>query len=63
MINGMGCIEEVVAGREYAVSVVWQGLAKTTAATTTTCGNGAYDSAQTRRAITSTVRIPDLTAS
>jgi type IV pilus assembly protein PilV len=63
MINGRGCIEEVIAGREYTVSVVWQGLAKTSAPATTDCGDGSYDSAETRRAITTTVRIPDLTAS
>jgi type IV pilus assembly protein PilV len=63
MINGRGCIEEVTAGREYTVSVVWQGLAKTSTPSTTACGAGSYDSVETRRVITTTVRIPDLTAS
>lgn len=63
MINGRGCVE-LVAGtsNRYMISVVWQGLTPTTAPTTTTCGNGLYDSPETRRAVTSIVQIADLAA-
>lgn len=63
MINGRGCIEVKVAAKEYTVAVVWQGFAKTIAPTTTACGSDAYDSADTRRAVTSIVRVADLAAS
>jgi type IV pilus assembly protein PilV len=63
MINGRGCIEVKVAAKEYTVAVVWQGFAKTIAPATTACGSDAYDSADTRRAVTSIVRVADLAAS
>lgn len=62
MIDGRGCVETITAGREYRVSVVWQGMGKIANPTTTTCGNGSYDSSESRRAVTTIIRIPDLTA-
>jgi type IV pilus assembly protein PilV len=58
MINGRGCVQEVVAGQQYLVSVVWQGISRTKAPTTT-CGSdaGLYDSAETRRAVTALVQL------
>lgn len=61
MIDGRGCVAS--AGTNvYLVSVVWQGL-NATAAPATACGTGLYDSETTRRAVTMTVRVPDLTGS
>jgi type IV pilus assembly protein PilV len=62
MIDGRGCVETTAAADVYMVSVVWQGLNKT-AVPTTTCGQGAYDSELTRRAVTTLVRIPNLSGS
>lgn len=63
MINGRGCIEEIVSGQVYSVAVVWQGNNKTKAPDTTTCGSGLYDSEDTRRAVTAVVRKPNLSGS
>lgn len=60
MINARGCIEATGAEREYRISVVWQGVGNTTAPTNTDCGEGLYDSEESRRAVTSTLVIPDL---
>jgi len=63
MIDGRGCVEIVTTGTEYKVSVVWQGIGKTMSPATTSCGSGSYDSNESRRAVTTVVRIPDLAAS
>lgn len=60
MINARGCIDTTATEREYRISVVWQGMGNTTAPTNTDCGAGLYDSEESRRAVTSTVHIPDL---
>jgi type IV pilus assembly protein PilV len=60
MINARGCIEATGAAREYRVAVVWQGMGETAAPTSTDCGADLYDSEASRRAVTSTVLIPDL---
>ena len=59
MINGRGCVATTAVTDVYMVSVVWQGLTAT-AVPTTTCGTGSYDSEASRRAVTTIVRIPDL---
>lgn len=60
MIDARGCIEATGSEREYRVSVVWQGLGNTTAPTGTNCGEGLYESEESRRAVTSIIVIPDL---
>jgi type IV pilus assembly protein PilV len=60
MINARGCIDATGAAREYRVAVVWQGMGETAAPTSTNCGSNLYDSEASRRAVTSTVLIPDL---
>ncbi|HYD79732.1 MAG TPA: type IV pilus modification protein PilV [Paucimonas sp.] len=62
MIDARGCIQETTAGTEYLVSVVWQGQSATSAPATT-CGSGLYDADNTRRAVTTVVRVADLAAS
>ncbi len=62
MIDGRGCVATTATADVYLVSVVWQGL-NPTAAPSTTCGQSLYDSEATRRAVTSTVRIPNLSGS
>ena len=61
MIGARGCIKEEVAGKEYTIAVVWQGMNKTVSPATT-CGAGLYDSNETRRAVTTIVRVADLAA-
>ncbi|MEP4487282.1 MAG: hypothetical protein ABJ013_16735 [Halioglobus sp.] len=45
MIGGRGCVEEVLADRQYMVTVVWQGLTPINSAirTDVTCGAGLYN--------------------
>lgn len=62
MIDGRGCVATTATANVYLVSVVWQGLSATVAPSTT-CGQNLYDSEATRRAVTMTVRIPDLAGS
>ena len=61
MIAARGCIEEQIAGKEYVIAVVWQGMNKTIVPGTP-CGAGLYDSIETRRAVTTIVRVADLSA-
>jgi type IV pilus assembly protein PilV len=61
MIDGRGCVA-TVGTNAYLVSVVWQGI-NATAAPASVCGKDLYDSETTRRAVTMTVRVPDLTGS
>ena len=61
MIDARGCITSTVAGSEYLVAVVWQGINKTVAPAVA-CGDGLYDSNETRRAVTAIVRVADLLA-
>jgi type IV pilus assembly protein PilV len=60
MINARGCVEATGTVREYRVAVVWQGMGTTAAPVNTTCGQNLYDSEASRRAVTSTLHIPDL---
>lgn len=71
LLGGRGCVEPITAGREYRISVAWQGLSSVPdlgASNTlgSQCGIGAYDggtacSAGTcRRVITTAVRIANL---
>ena len=62
MINGKGCVATTAVTDIYMISVVWQGLTATVVPTTT-CGQNAYDSEASRRAVTMMVRIPDLSGS
>lgn len=55
MINARGCVTEIIANTEYRIDVVWQGL-NPTVAPVSSCGENAYDSEDTRRAVSSTVR-------
>lgn len=59
MINGRGCIVAVTA-TDYLISVVWQGM-NATAVPAVACGQGLYDSELTRRAVSMTYRVSDLT--
>lgn len=61
MIDGRGCVA-TVGTNVYLLSVVWQGLGAT-AAPATACGQNLYDSEATRRAVTMTFRVPDLSGS
>lgn len=60
MVDARGCIERTSTERRYRIAVVWQGAGNATAPTNTDCGEGLYDSEESRRAVTSTVLIPDL---
>jgi type IV pilus assembly protein PilV len=69
MVGGRGCIESL-GGDEYLVTVAWQGLAPLAAPPeSVSCGVGEYDGAddaecaddRCRRAVTTVVRIADLT--
>ena len=68
MIGARGCIESL-GGKDYLISVVWQGMAGVSAPPdSVACGRGLYDSAnetscsgdRCRRAVTTVVRIGDL---
>lgn len=61
MIDGRGCVA-TTGTNVYLLSVVWQGLGAT-AAPATACGQNLYDSEATRRAVTMTFRVPDLSGS
>lgn len=67
MVGGRGCIEDLGDGRSFLVTVAWQGLTPISAPTPT-CGQNQYNTADTgcvndlcRRAITTIIRIGDLT--
>lgn len=53
-----GCISAISA-TQYLVSLVWQGV-QASGAPATTCGQGAYASEDTRRAVTTVVNIATL---
>jgi len=68
MIGGRGCVESL-GGRDYMVTVTWQGLVPISAPpASVSCGEGEYDGATgaacindlCRRAVTTIVRIADL---
>jgi type IV pilus assembly protein PilV len=59
MINARGCVQEKISGKEYLIVVVWQGLNKTIAPSAT-CGAGLYDSDETRRAVSTIIRVAEL---
>ena len=61
MIGARGCINVVDPGKEYSIAVVWQGMNKTVSPANA-CGAGLYDSNETRRAVTTIVRVADLAA-
>lgn len=66
MIGARGCVE-ALSSNEYLVTVAWQGMAPAASPpASVACGQGAYDDAQCpndlcRRAVTTLVRIADLT--
>jgi len=62
MIDGRGCVQTTGVADTYLISVVWQGL-NATATPATTCGQNSYDSETTRRAVTTLIRIPNLSGS
>jgi type IV pilus assembly protein PilV len=62
MIDGRGCVQTTAVADTYMISVVWQGL-NATAIPATTCGQNSYDSEATRRAVTTLIRIPNLSGS
>jgi type IV pilus assembly protein PilV len=59
MIGARGCVEAVSATmpRQFRVSVVWQGTVPTVNPAGSSCGDGAYDDARTRRAVSTMVQI------
>jgi len=59
MINGRGCVATTGVANTYMISVVWQGM-NSTAPPVSTCGQGLYNSETSRRVVTMTVQIPDL---
>ena len=60
MLNARACITNP-APNEYVISLVWQGV-QPSGAPTTVCGQGLYQSEDTRRAVTTRVQIADLDA-
>ena len=62
MIDGRGCVQTTAVADTYLVSVVWQGLSATQGPAST-CGQNLYDSEPTRRAVTTLIRIPNLSGS
>jgi type IV pilus assembly protein PilV len=68
MIGGRGCVDEIVAGDQYMVSVVWQGFTPISAPPlSVSCGVNLFDIPNTdcindlcRRYVTTMVRIADL---
>ncbi len=69
MVGGRGCVEVIDAG-EYVITVTWQGMAPVSAPPeSVSCGAGEYDGPAgspcvddiCRRAVTTVVRISDLT--
>jgi type IV pilus assembly protein PilV len=62
MVDGRGCVEATGTTREFQISVVWQGLSQANNPSWVTCGDDQYSDATTRRVITTTILIPDLTA-
>jgi type IV pilus assembly protein PilV len=62
MISGRGCVATTAVANTYMISVVWQGM-NSTATPASTCGQGLYDSEASRRVVTMTVQIPDLSGS
>jgi type IV pilus assembly protein PilV len=59
MIGARGCIANVTATmpREFVVTVAWQGLAPTAAATANACGQGLYGDERLRRVLVARVMI------
>ena len=59
MIGARGCVEAVSATmpRQFRVSVVWQGTVPTVNPAGTSCGDGLYTDARTRRAVSTMVQI------
>ena len=59
MIDARGCITNIVdtMPREFVVAVTWQGLVRTAAPASTTCGQGLYGDDQLRRALIARVTI------
>lgn len=60
MINARACITSLAAN-DFVISLVWQGV-QPSGAPNTACGQGAYASEETRRAVTTRVHIADLGA-
>lgn len=62
MIDGRGCITATANLREYQIAVVWQAMNEGVTQAWVACGSTLYTPAATRRAMTTTIQIPDLTA-
>ena len=62
MIDGRGCVEATANLREYQVSIVWKSMSEGADQSWVTCGSASYTPALSRRAVTTIVQIPDLTA-
>lgn len=60
MIGARGCISYDATNNVYLVTVAWQGLNKTTAPASLTCGKNQYGDEKLRRAISMTVKIATL---
>ncbi|HEY6898901.1 MAG TPA: type IV pilus modification protein PilV [Rhodocyclaceae bacterium] len=61
MIDGRGCVEAGGVSNVFVISVVWKGKTATVAPSST-CGQGDYGDDTTRRIVTTTLTIPNLSA-
>ncbi len=62
MIDARGCVEFDAATNQYTITVVWQGMSDTAAPPSgLTCGQNLYGAETRRRAVSTTLAIPDLT--
>ena len=59
MINARACVTQTGLN-QYVISLIWQGV-RASAAPVTQCGRGAYSQEESRRAVTTVVRIGTLT--
>lgn len=60
MIGGRGCIQDM-GNREYMITVAWQGLIDIEPPpASVACGQGAFGDERQRRAVTTLIRIADL---
>lgn len=63
MLDGRGCVTATANLREYQVAIVWKAMNQgVDVSGITSCGSASYTPALTRRAVTTTVQIPDLSA-
>ncbi len=62
LVNGRGCVEATANLREYQISIVWKAMSDGVDQSWITCGSASYTPALSRRAVVTTVQMPDLTA-